>query len=479
MAFVADAPSPGPALAPANDGLPDLTATELSQLYEARDLSPVEVTRAVLERIAQVEPAVNAFALLDGESALADARASESRWAAGAPLSPFDGVPAAVKDLLWAKGWPTRRGSRAIDPSDRIWDEDAPAVARLREAGAVLLGKTTTSEFGYKGLTDSPVAGITRNPWDLSRTPGGSSGGAAVAAALGLGPFQVATDGGGSTRQPAGFSGVFGLKPTFGRVPGYPSAHTGTLFHVAPLTRTVGDAAALLSIIAQPDARDWHALPHQPIDWQALPHQGVAGLRIAFSPALGYAQVHGEIAAAVKAAVEVLEAHGAIVSLADPGFEDPYPLQRTLWTAAAARLLANLPEERRPLVELGLQEAARQGHELDAVTYLGAVEAREALGCKLALFHQDYDLLVTPTTSQPAPRVDGSSDDGAKALPSPFTYPFNLTQQPAASVPVGLTTQGLPIGLQIVAAKYREDLVLRAAGVLEQALPFVRAPLPA
>ena len=465
--------------APRATQLHELTARELAALYRTRALSPVEATTQILARIEALEPAVNAFALLDREAALTDARASEARWRRGEALGPVDGVPAAVKDLLWTKGWPTRRGSHAINP-DQSWDEDAPAVSRLREGGAVLLGKTTTSEFGWKGLADSPLTGITRNPWNLAHTPGGSSGGSAVAAALGFGPLQVATDGGGSTRLPAAFSGVFGFKPSFGRVPGYPSAHTGTLFHIAPLTRTVTDAASLLEIIARPDPRDWHALPAATIDWHGALEPGVAGLRIGFSPTLGYAQVDPEIAAAVASAVRLLEQAGAHVELADPGIDDPFPIFRTLWFAAAARLLANLPAERRALVEPGLAEVAAQGRAIDVVAYLGALEAREALGRKLAAFHQRYDLLITPTTASTAPLAEGESAGlTARPIPSPFTYPFNLTQQPAASVPVGLSSAGLPIGLQLIAAKYEDATVLRAARVLEQALPFAQPEDPA
>jgi aspartyl-tRNA(Asn)/glutamyl-tRNA(Gln) amidotransferase subunit A len=458
--------------------LHSFTARELESLYRSKALSPVEVTTAILDRIERLEPAVNAFALLDRESAIAAAKKSELRWRNGEALGLADSVPAALKDLLWVKGWPTLRGSRAIDPN-QAWTEDSPAAARLREGGAILLGKTTTSEFGWKGLADSPLTGITRNPWDLRRTPGGSSGGAAVAAALGFGPFQVATDGGGSTRLPASFSGVFGFKPTFGLIPVYPSAHTGTLFHIAPLTRTVSDAASLLDIIAKPDPRDWHAAPYRPAGWQNVLDAGVKGLRVAFSPTLGHAKVDPEIAAAVTSAAHLLAEHGAIVEEADPGIEDPHPVFRILWFAAAAQLLAGLPKGKRDLVEPGLQKAAAEGRRIDAVTYLGALQEREALGRKLSLFHQSFDLLITPTTAQTAPYAE-AADPGItdRPIPSPFTYPFNLTQQPAASVPVGLTAAGLPIGLQLIGAKYRDEFVLQAARVLELARPFARPADP-
>ena len=272
----------------------NLSAKELASLYQSRDLSPVEATKAALERIAKYNPLVNAFVVIDEENALIEARASEERWLQGKPLGLVDGIPFTAKDLLLTKGLPTLRGSKAISPN-QSWNEDAPSVARLREQGAVLLGKTTTSEFGWKGITDSPLTGITRNPWNLELTPGGSSGGAAVAAALGLGTIHLGTDGGGSSRSPAALTGVFGFKPTFGRAAGYPSAHTGTLFHPGILARTVTDAALTLNAIpterfaiARPDIRDWYALPNDQQDYLLNLHQGVAGLRIAFSPGLAF-----------------------------------------------------------------------------------------------------------------------------------------------------------------------------------------------
>ena len=229
-----------------------LSAVELVELYRARKLSPVEATKAALERIEKHNPRFNAFCLVDEPGALAAARASEERWAKGRPQGRVDGVPATVKDLLITKGWPTLRGSKAVDPK-QAWEEDAPSVARLREEGAVLLGKTTTPEFGWKGVTDSPLTGITRNPWNPDKTPGGSSGGAAVAAACGMGALHLGTDGGGSIRIPAGFTGIVGLKQSYGRVPASPLSPFGTLAHIGPMTRTVADAALMLSVIARPD----------------------------------------------------------------------------------------------------------------------------------------------------------------------------------------------------------------------------------
>ncbi|HEX6318254.1 MAG TPA: amidase family protein, partial [Burkholderiales bacterium] len=242
------------------------TAAELLDGYRRHEFSPLEVARAVLGRIEALNPKFNAFCLVSQEVEK-EAKASESRWLAGQPRGLLDGVPVSIKDLLLTRGWPTLRGSKAVDPNGP-WNDDAPAVARLREHGAVLLGKTTTPEFGWKGVTDSALTGITRNPWDKSKTPGGSSGGAAAALASGMGPLAVGTDGGGSIRIPCSFTGLFGLKPSFGRVPAWPLSPFGTVAHVGPMARSVGDAALMLNVLAQPDARDWHALPYEPQDWR-------------------------------------------------------------------------------------------------------------------------------------------------------------------------------------------------------------------
>jgi aspartyl-tRNA(Asn)/glutamyl-tRNA(Gln) amidotransferase subunit A len=456
-----------------------LSAVDLVEQYRTKSLSPLEATQAVLDRIERLDRHVNAFALLDAESALASARESEARWQRGEPLSPVDGVPLALKDLILARGWPTLRGSRAVDPA-QDWNEDSPATARLREQGAVLLGKTTTSEFGWKGLGDSPLTGITRNPWNLAHTPGGSSGGSAAATALGFGPLHVATDGGGSTRLPAAHSGVFGFKPTFGRVPVYPPSQNGTLFHVTPMTRSVDDAALLLDAIARPDLRDWNALPAQEISWRAKLDQGVKGLRIAFSPTLGYAEIDPEVERIASDAANVFAELGAIVERVDPGIEDPFDIFQTFWFAGAAKLVASFDPDRRALIERALQDVAEKGRSIDVITYLQAVDRREALGRHFNRFHQSWDLLLTPTTAHPASAIAAPDADlVVRPIRSPFTYPFNLTQQPAASVPAGLTAEGLPVGLQIIGAKFADATVLRAARAFEQARPFARPKDPA
>jgi aspartyl-tRNA(Asn)/glutamyl-tRNA(Gln) amidotransferase subunit A len=454
-----------------------LTATELVDAFRRKALSPVEVTQAVLKRIEALNPVFNAFNLVS-EQALDDAKASEARWRAGQPKGLLDGVPVSIKDLILTKGWPTLRGSKTIDPKGP-WNDDAPATARLREHGAVLLGKTTTPEFGWKGVTDSPLTGITRNPWNKAKTPGGSSGGAAAAVAAGMGPLAVGTDGGGSIRIPCAFTGIFGIKASFGRVPAWPLSPFGTVAHVGPMTRSVADAALMLNVLALPDARDWHALPYEPRDWRTGLDQGVADLRIAYSPDLGYAKVDKEIREIVSKAVKVFEDLGAKIEEKNPGFEDPAPLFMTHWFSGAAFLLRSIPKEKRELIDPGLREMAAQGENVSAHDILDAQMKRGALGTHMNLFHRDYDLLVTPTLSIPA--FDAGKEVADKMLQSrwtdwtPFTFPFNLTQQPAASIPCGLTAAGLPVGLQLVGPRYADALVLRAARAFETARP-IRMP---
>ncbi len=461
------------------DEMARLSAGQMIAGYRDGSLSPVEVTRAVLARIEEHNPALNAFRLVDAEAALEAARASEERWRLKAPRGRVDGVPASIKDLILTKGWPTLRGSKAV-PEDQPWDEDAPCVARLREHGAVLLGKTTTPEFGWKGVTDSPLTGITRNPWNTGRTPGGSSGGAAAAVAAGMGPLAIGTDGGGSIRIPAGFTGIFGLKPTFGRVPAYPLSPFGTLAHVGPMTRSVSDAAILLSVISEPDGRDWYALPPQgtgkAADYTVGLDDGVKGLKIAFSPSLGGNRVDPEIAQLVAAAAGRFADLGAHVEEAEPRLVDCDAAFRVHWFAGAAALLSAFKPKQKTLMDPGLVEIARQGARYSARRYLGAVKQREAVGVAMNRFHETYDLLLTPTLPVPAFEAGRERPKGRRQHRwvdwTPFSYPFNLTRQPAASVPCGLTSQGLPAGLQIVGPLYKDALVLRAARAYEQAHPF-------
>jgi aspartyl-tRNA(Asn)/glutamyl-tRNA(Gln) amidotransferase subunit A len=453
--------------------LTELTAVQLVDGYRKGEFSPVDATRAALERAERVQPAVNAFVRIDADEALAQAGESADRWRRGEPAGLLDGVPVTVKDILLQRGGPTLRGSRTIDPKGR-WDEDAPSVARLREHGAVFLGKTTTPEFGWKGVTDSPLSGVTRNPYDVSRTAGGSSGGSAAAVAFGAGPLSLGTDGGGSVRIPAAFCGIFALKPTYGRVPLYPASAFGTLAHVGPMTRNAADAALLMDVISGPDPRDWSGLGPVGGSFTDGLDGGVRGLRIAYSPSLGnQVAVRPAVAAAVRGAVERLAGLGAYVSEADPDFTDPAGAFHVLWFGGAARVTQRLGPHQRELLDPGLREICAAGARFSALDYLAAVDVRMELGRRMGRFHESYDVLVTPTLPLTAFEAGAEVPRGSGHRRwtgwTPFTYPFNLTQQPAATVPVGTDADGLPIGLQIVAARHRDDLVLRTAHALYEA----------
>ena len=356
----------------------------------------------MLDRIERLNPVLNCFALVAADEALEAARASEVRWQSGEPVGPLDGVPVSIKDLILTRGWPTLRGSRTVDP-DQPWDVDAPVTARLREAGAVLIGKTTTPEFGCKGETNSPLTGITRNPWDPTKTPGGSSGGTAAAVAAGLGPLGVGTDGAGSVRIPAAFCGNFGLKPSFGRVPAYPLSPFGTVSHIGPHTMSVADAALMLNVMQRPDARDWTSLPPTDADHLAGLDDGIAGLRVAYSPTLGYADnVDPEVAAAVDAAVGELAGLGAVVEAVDPGFDDPLEITTGLWFTGAWTLWNQLSAEQQAVTDPDFAAEAALGEPLSNLEVQRLVLRRGELGSTMRQFMQRYDLLVTPAVAVPA-----------------------------------------------------------------------------
>ncbi len=448
-------------------------AVELLAAYRAKTLSPVEATTAALDAIDRHNPAVNAFVLIDRDGALSTARESEKRWHAGCPLGPADGVPTSVKDALWTRGWPTLRGSWLIDAAGP-WDEDAPSVARLRESGAVLLGKTTTPEYSWKGVTDSPRYGMTGNPWDPGVTAGGSSGGSAAAVGLGMGAWSVGTDGGGSVRIPAAFTGTVALKPTYGLIPLYPPSPFGTLSHAGPMARTVADVAALMDVVTGFDPRDWSAMPSPASSFRAALGGGVAGLRVAYSPNLGFGVNDPEVDAAVRAAVDVLAAAGAHVEQADPGFADPVAAFHVLWFSGEAKVLQgklNGPQSRH--IDPGLRRTAELGATFTASDYLDATAVRMKLGELMGRFHQTYDVLVTPTLPLTAFPVGRDVPDGSASPDwtswTPYTYPFNMTQQPALSVPCGFSSSGLPIGLQIVGPRHADASVLRVGQAYQDA----------
>lgn len=451
-----------------------LSAVEILQGYRSRKLSPVEVTEACLGQIERLNPSLNAFCIVEPERSLEAALASHARWQAGRPFGPLDGMPVSIKDLVIASGWPFRLGSRATKAEPAV--TDAPSVARLREQGAVLLGKTTTSEFGFKGVTNSRLTGITRNPWNPDLTPGGSSGGAAVAAATGMAPINLGTDGGGSIRIPASFTGVFGHKPTTGVVPAFPTSAFGHLGVHGPITRHVADAALMLRVIAQPDRRDWAGSPYRVQDLCADLHAGVEGLRLGYARTINAERVETEVADAVENAVGAFSELGAAVVPVAIELPDLHETCRVLWSVGAATAAASIPREQRGLMEPELQETIERGERISAVAFRQAQMMCADYGRRMNELYSRCDLVALPTM----PLAPFSADmdypvetvrDGPLGW-TPLTFPFNMTMQPACSAPCGTTADGRPIGLQIVAPAGGDALVLRAAQAFELARPW-------
>lgn len=444
-----------------------LSAHDLLAAFRARKLSPVEAVEDAAIRIERYEPVLNAFQTLDLDFARERAKESEARWIRGEPMGPLDGVPTTIKDTALTRGWPTLHGSLLTDPAGP-WDEDAPCTARLREAGAVLMGKTTMPEYGWFGMTDSPLFGITRNPWNPERTPGGSSGGAVATLASGIGALAFGNDGGGSVRLPACWTGVYGLKPTFGRVPHYPQEGPFAI-NIAggPLTRTVADAALMLNELTRPDHRDWYALPYDGANYLDGLEDGVKGMKIAYSRNLGHAEVEDQVLALTDAAAQRFRDLGAEVVEVGPVFGPMRERFEKLYLAGAGNFLRSVPEAQWSLLDPRTLELCARGLKVTLPEALAAMGDRANFGAEMEAFFQDWDLLLTPTMPTTARPVEANRYDRWKVVP--FTYPFNVTGQPGASVPCGLAADGLPVGLQIVGPKYAEARILRASRAFEQA----------
>lgn len=449
-----------------------LDCQALTAAYHKGDLSPVDVARAALARAAEIAP-TNAFTFIDSKGALASAEASEERWRRGTPLSPVDGIPATIKDIVLVEGWTVRYGSSTTDAT--IGHLDAPSVSRLRKAGAVFVGQTTTPEFGWKALTDSPSFGITRNPWDISRTPGGSSGGAAVAAACGAGVLHLGTDGGGSIRIPAAFTGVIGHKPTYGRVAANPPSSYGTVAHIGPITRTVADAATMLDVMSGRDVSDWTqpSTPFSPvtasrIDW--------AGKRIGYwkTPCVG--GVDASVQTAIEGALSDIEAAGAdVVEIHIPYQDDLVEIFYRHWYIGAANRLSSIATADYQTLDPGFLQAARSGQRYSGVERMASEVQRSRYGAAMDALLVDFDFVISPTVPvlpfEAGCEVPPSSGLGSWIEWSSFSFPINLSQQPACSVPCGLTQDGLPIGLQIIGARGADSAVLSAALTYEEMFP--------
>ncbi|HSF29567.1 MAG TPA: amidase [Candidatus Tectomicrobia bacterium] len=454
-----------------------LPATELEVAIRTKQVSPVDVVDAMLARIERLNPRLNAYCTVTATAARAAAKEAEAAVMRGDALGTLHGIPVSIKDLIATQGIRTTHGSKLYEQF--IPDEDAPVVERLKRAGAIILGKTNTPEFGHKAITNNLVFGLSRNPWSLEHTPGGSSGGAAAAVAAGLGPLAVGTDGGGSIRIPSSCCGIFGLKPTLGLVAAAPTfGGLETLSHTGPMTRTVRDAALMLNAMVGADPRDLSSLPVAGIDHLASLDRGIHGLRVAWSPDLGYAAVDPQVRQLAEGAAGRFTELGCHVEGAHPDFADPAESYQILSTASrAARIADRWPAERERF-DPSLAVQIEAGMRWSAIDFVNAANVRRTLNEAFVRFFRRYDLLLTPTLTAPPPPVTVETHAeiaGQKVRRLgwlAFTFPLNLIGYPAASIPCGWTREGLPVGLQIVAPRFAEVLVLRAAAAFEAIAPW-------
>ena len=459
-----------------HDEIAWMPATEMAAAIRSKKLSPVEVTRTLLDRIDALNPAINAYCLVTPEMAMAAAAEAEAAVMRGDALGPLHGVPVSIKDLFDVKGLPTTKGSLLY--KDHVDDGWEFCAKRLIDAGGVHLGKTNTPEFGFIPMTENRLFGATNNPWDLTRTPGGSSGGAAAAVAAGLGPIALSSDGGGSIRIPASFCGVFGIKPTYGRIPRNPGGWT-TMTHRGPMTRTVADSALALDVMSGHESGDPFSIVDYPGSFLDEVDRGVKGLRVAWSADLGFAPVEPEVRAICEAAAKRFADLGCAVEEASPGFPNP-SADLTFFTVAAtadAVWLSELSDEQRALLDDPARQFLAFGKETKGTDLIRAERRRMSIWQTMQRFHETYDLLLTPVmsctafpTGQPPTAIAGTSI--AQFGWMTYTNPFNLTGQPAASVPCGFDSRGLPVGLHVIGRAYEDSVVLRAARAFEQLQPW-------
>ena len=448
-----------------------LSAVELKRLIATRQASPVEITRRALAKAEATQGSLNCFSTLTPDTAMAAARVAEEAVMKGAPLGLLHGLPVSVKDLIAVKGVPYCSGSRAM--ARNIATVDAPSVERLRAAGAVIIGKTTTSEFGCKPVGDNLLTGITRHPWNLGKTPGGSSAGAVSSVAAGITPFALGTDGGGSIRIPCAFTGLSGLKGQFGRVPVAPVSATPTLAHVGPISRNAVDTALLFSAVAGHDRRDPFSVAGPVPDVLAATQASAAGLRIAYSPTLGYARPDREVTEIVAKAVRQFEDIGCTVDLVETIFtSDPADLWTAEFYAGVGTRLRSVIETQRDLLDPAVAEVLQQALSQEMRDYYAKVFERYALREAMRQFFERYDLIISPI-------LPVTSLDVGKNIPDHitdrnlvswiyYTYPFNLTGQPGAAVCAGIAADGMPVGMQIIGNTFGEYDVMRAAGAFER-----------
>jgi len=457
-----------------------MSALKMAEAIRKQEISCVEVVDTILERIEKINPKINAYCTVLTEEARQAAKEADEAVKQGKHLGPLHGVPVSIKDLIFTKGIRTTFGSKIFE--NFIPERDAIVVQRLKAAGSIILGKTNTPEFGYKLVTDNLLFGVTRNPWNLNLTSGGSSGGAGAAVAAGLGPLAVGGDVGGSIRVPSSFCGIFGFKPSFGRIPRYPELPGWeTLAHNGPMTRTVRDAALMLDVTAGPHDADRLSLPDEKVSYLKSVESKPKELKVAWSIDLGYAVVDPQVRTIVEKAVKVFEGLGWKLQEANLNFGDPEPIFRTMVLAEAAAALIDATGEWEDKIDPPLARLVEYGKDVSAIDYVRATFQRKEFWEKVYKFFEKYDVLLTPTLAVPPFAIEEGMGprviDGKKVSIlgwMAFTFPFNLTGQPAASVPCGWTREGLPVGLQIVGRRFDDATVLQVAAAFEEASPWAQ-----
>jgi aspartyl-tRNA(Asn)/glutamyl-tRNA(Gln) amidotransferase subunit A len=460
-----------------DDDLNFMPAVALAPMIRTKKISPVEVMQALLRRVEKLEPQLNAFASFDGDRAMAKAREAEAALMGSGPIGPMHGLPVTIKDLAATKDFPTQSGSK-ITAGTRP-NADTPFVTRLTDAGAIVIGKTTTSEFGWTGVSRSPLTGITHNPWKHGFNAGASSAGAGVAAAAGYSALHQGSDGAGSIRMPSHFCGIYGIKPSFGRIPYAPLGVGDNTSHIGPMTRGVADSALMMSVMSGPHPLDHTTLEAWPADYCGRLEDGIAGAKIAFSPDLGHARVDPDVAALVRKAAEDFAASvGApLVDVSLPWGPKGPELGRKMWAAHVTRLAKHLPQWESQM-DPGLVACIRDGGEVTMDQYQALRERKHAYIADIHMFFEDWDFLITPTVSVAAFPAEKLMPDHWPTHPwdwmswAEFSYPFNMSWNPAATVPCGFTAEGLPVGMQIVGKRFNDLGVLQASRAFEKALPW-------
>ena len=456
-------------------------ALDLKRLILSRQVSPLELTKTILSRMERLNPVINAFLTISADVAFEQAKSAEATVMRTSPLGPLEGIPYSIKDLEPTAGVRTTYGSKWFEHN--VPSENGAVAGRLRNAGGILLGKTNTPHFGYKDMCDNLLGPPCRNPWKLNRTSGASSGGAGAAVAAGLGPVAQGSDGAGSVRIPAALCGIFGLKPSFGRVPYHPNAdYWAARAHIGPMTRTVRDAALLLNVMAGPDPRDPLTIGTPPEDYVAACDGDLKGLKVAWSADLGFAAVDPEVRSIAEKAACRFSELGCVVGAPSINWPDPRGFHKTIYEVALASRLVDRARERPDWIEPTLMRIILNASTVSAIEHGKALLARSAFYNAVRQFFDTYDLLLTPTMPVGAWSVEPGPDEGLREIggrPTPtmfdrlaFMYPFNLTGQPAATVPCGFTSEGLPVGIQIVGRLHADAAVLRAAAGFEAIQPW-------